>query len=77
MSKQEILNRAKDRFINDQVEDSITEFISSKIFVSNVLFDYFAKDVAKMNTKEFKDYLQDDYDYCEETVDRYFKEQNK
>ena len=34
--KQEILNRAKDRFINDQVEDSSTEHK----FIANVLFDY-------------------------------------
>jgi len=69
-NKQEILNRAKDRFINDQVEDSHTDHK----FVSNVLFDYFAKDVAKMNTKEFKDYLEDELGYDEELIDMYFED---
>ena len=70
ISKQEILNLAKDRFINDQVEDSFTEHK----FIANVLFDYFAKDVAKMNTKEFKDYLEDELGYDEELIDMYFEE---
>ena len=68
--KQEILNRAKDRFINDQVEDSFTEHK----FIANVLFDYFAKDVAKMNTKKFKTYLADELGYDQELIDMYFEE---
>ena len=70
MDKQEILNRAKDRFINDQVEDS---FIEHK-FIANVLFDYFAKDVAKMNTKKFITYLADELGYYQELIDMYFEE---
>ena len=68
--KQEILNRAKDRFINDQVEDSFTEHK----FIANVLFDYFSKDVAKMNTKKFKTYLADELGYDQELIDMYFEE---
>jgi hypothetical protein len=68
--KQEILNRAKDRFINDQVEDSFTEHK----FIANVLFDYFAKDVAKMNTKKFRTYLADELGYDQELIDMYFEE---
>ena len=69
-NKQEILNRAKDRFINDQVEDSFTEHK----FIANVLFDYFAKDVAKMNTKKFRTYLADELGYDQELIDMYFEE---
>ena len=69
-NKQEILNRAKDRFINDQVEDS---FIEHK-FISNVLYDYFAKDVAKMCTNEFKDYLDYELGYDEEVIESYFED---
>mgnify|MGYP003113450105 CR=1 FL=1 len=68
--KQEILNRAKDRFINDQVEDSSTEHK----FIANVLFDYFAKDVAKMDTKKFKTYLEDELGYDQELIDMYFED---
>ena len=68
--KQEILNRAKDRFINDQVEDSFTEHK----FIANVLFDYFAKDVAKMNTKKFRTYLADELGYDQELIDMYFED---
>jgi len=70
MDKQEILNRAKDRFINDQVEDSFTEHK----FIANVLFDYFAKDVAEMNTKKFKTYLEDELGYDPEFIDMYFED---
>ena len=69
-NKQEILNRAKDRFINDQVEDSFTEHK----FIANVLFDYFAKDVAKMDTKKFKTYLADELGYDQEFIDMYFED---
>jgi hypothetical protein len=72
-NKQEILNRAKDRFINDQVEDSLAEHK----FVSNVLFDYFAKDVAKMDSNEFKEYLEFELGYNEELIESYFEEKNK
>ena len=68
--KQQLLNRAKDRFINDQVEDSFTDYK----FVSNVLFDYFAKDVAKMDTNEFKDYLDYELGYDEELIESYFED---
>ena len=68
--KQQLLNRAKDRFINDQVEDSFTDYK----FVSNVLFDYFAKDVAKMDTNEFKDYLDYELGYDEEVIESYFED---
>ena len=68
--KQQLLNRAKDRFINDQVEDSFTDHK----FVSNVLFDYFAKDVAKMDTNEFKDYLDYELGYDEEVIESYFED---
>ena len=69
-NEQEILNRAKDRFINDQVEDSFTEHK----FIANVLFDYFAKDVAKMNTKKFRTYLADELGYDQELIDMYFED---
>lgn len=69
-NKQEILNRAKDRYINDQVEDNITEHK----FLANVLHDYFAKDVAKMNTKEFKEYLEVELGYDEELIESYFED---
>jgi|TARA_B100000131_G_scaffold298414_1_gene317953 hypothetical protein len=68
--KQQLLNRAKDRFINDQVEDSFTDHK----FVSNVLFDYFAKEVAKMDTNEFKDYLNYELGYDEEVIESYFED---
>ena len=68
--KQQLLNRAKDRFINDQVEDSFTDHK----FVSNVLFDYFAKEVAKMDTNEFKDYLNYELGYDEELIESYFED---
>ena len=74
MDKQEILNRAKDRYIREEVEDSFKNPDASS-FVIKILTDYFAKNVAKMNTKDFKDYLQDDLGHYKETVDRYFKEQ--
>ena len=69
-TKQEILNRAKDRHINNQVEDSFTE---SK-FISNVLYDYFEKDVAKMNTQEFKEYLENELGYDEYLINSYFED---
>ena len=69
-TKQEILNRAKDRHINNQVEDSFTE---SK-FISNVLYDYFEKDVAKMNTQEFKEYLENELGYDEDLINSYFED---
>ena len=68
--KQQLLNRAKDRFINDQVEDSLAEHK----FVSNVLFDYFAKDVAKMDSNEFKEYLEVELGYDEELIESYFED---
>ncbi len=68
--KQQLLNRAKDRFINDQVEDSLTDHK----FIANVLFDYFAKDVAKMDTNEFKDYLDYELGYDEELIESYFED---
>ena len=69
-TKQEILNRAKDRHIKDQVEDS---FIEHEL-IPNVLYDYFEKDVAKMNTKEFKDYLENELGYDEDLIDSYFED---
>ena len=69
-TKQEILNRAKDRHINNQVEDSFAE---SK-FISNVLYDYFEKDVAKMNTQEFKEYLENELGYDEDLINSYFED---
>ena len=68
--KQQLLNRAKDRFINDQVQDSFTDHK----FIANVLFDYFAKDVAKMDTNEFKDYLDYELGYDEELIESYFED---
>ena len=69
-TKQEILNRAKDRHIKDQVEDSYAEYK----FISNVLYDYFEKDVAKMNTEEFKEYLEVELGYDEELIESYFED---
>jgi hypothetical protein len=69
-NKQQILNRAKDRFINDQVEDSFTEHK----FIANVLFDYFAKDVAKMDSNEFKEYLEFELGYDQDLIESYFED---
>tara|TARA_R100000655_G_scaffold73779_1_gene112301 strand:+ start:266 stop:484 length:219 start_codon:yes stop_codon:yes gene_type:complete len=69
-TKQEILNRAKDRFINDQVEDSFKDWN----FVENVLCDYFKKDVAKKNTDEFKEYLENELGYDEDLINNYFED---
>ncbi len=69
-TKQEILNRAKDRHINNQVEDSFMEYK----FISNVLYDYFEKDVAKMNTEEFKEYLKIELGYDEDLINRYVED---
>ena len=69
-TKQEILNRAKDRHINDQVEDSFTEYK----FISNVLYDYFEKDVAKMDTQVFKKYLKNELGYDEDLINSYFED---
>ena len=69
-TKQEILNRAKDRHINNQVEDSYAEYK----FISNVLYDYFEKDVAKMNTEEFKEYLEIELGYDEDLINSYFED---
>lgn len=69
-TKQEILNRAKDRHIKDQVEDSYAEYK----FISNVLYDYFEKDVAKMNTEEFKEYLEIELGYDEDLINSYFED---
>ena len=67
MSEQEILNRAKDNYINSSVEDSFNDWN----FVTDVLSDYFKSHVNKMNTKEFKEYLKD-YGYEEEAVESFF-----
>ena len=69
-TKQEILNRAKDRHINNQVEESFMEYK----FISNVLYDYFEKDVAKMNTQEFKEYLENELGYDEDFINSYFED---
>ena len=69
-NKQEILNRAKNRFIRYQVEDTITEHV----FLANVLHDYFAKDVAKMDTKKFKEYLEVELGYDEDFIESYFED---
>ena len=69
-TKQEILNRAKDRHINHKVGDSSTEYES----ISNVLYDYFEKDVAKMNTEEFKEYLEIEFGYDEDLINSYFED---
>tara|TARA_R100001509_G_C4728391_1_gene168973 strand:- start:47 stop:265 length:219 start_codon:yes stop_codon:yes gene_type:complete len=69
-TKQEILNRAKDRHINNQVEDSFTEYK----FISNVLYDYFEKDVAIMNTEEFKEYLENELGYDEDYINSFFED---
>ena len=68
MTKQEILNRAKDRHINNQVEDSFD------LAASIVLYDYFEKDVAKMNTQEFKEYLENELGYDEDFINSYFED---
>ena len=68
MTKQEILNRAKDRHINNQVEDSFD------LAASIVLYDYFEKDVAKMNTQEFKEYLEIELGYDEDLINSYFED---
>tara|TARA_R100000353_G_scaffold151196_1_gene109582 strand:+ start:511 stop:729 length:219 start_codon:yes stop_codon:yes gene_type:complete len=69
-TKQEILNRAKDRHIKDQVEDSFAEYK----FISNVLYDYFEKDVAKMNTEEFKEYLEIELGCDDDLINNYFED---
>ena len=46
-------------------------------YLCNVLFDYFAKDVAKMNTKKFKEYLEVELGYDEELIESYFEDVGK
>ncbi len=70
-TKQEILNRAKDKHINNIAY--INSFAESK-FISNVLYDYFEKDVAKMNTQEFKEYLGNELGYHEDLINSYFED---
>ena len=70
-TKQEILNRAKDRRINNLVEDGSCWQYE---FISNVLYDYFEKDVAKMNTQEFKEYLEIELGYDEDLINSYFED---
>jgi predicted metal-dependent peptidase len=70
-TKQEILNRAKDRHINNLVEDGSRWQYE---FISNVLYDYFEKDVAKMNTEEFKEYLENEIGYDEDLINSYFED---
>ena len=70
-TKQEILNRAKDRRINNLVEDGSCWQYE---FISNVLYDYFEKDVAKMNTEEFKEYLEIELGYDEDLINSYFED---
>ena len=70
-TKQEILNRAKDRHINNLVEDGSCWQYE---FISNVLYDYFEKDVAKMNTEEFKEYLEIELGYDEDLINSYFED---
>ena len=48
-----ILNKAKDIFIQEQVEDSFDDYK----FIMSVLYDYFKKEVNKMSEKEFKNYF--------------------
>tara|TARA_R100001440_G_scaffold5261_1_gene11324 strand:- start:6 stop:224 length:219 start_codon:yes stop_codon:yes gene_type:complete len=69
-TKQEILNRAKDRHINNQVDDSFTEYN----IIVNALYDYFEKNVAIMNTEEFKEYLEIELGYDEDYINSFFED---
>ena len=64
-----ILNKAKDIFIQEQVEDSFDDYK----FIMNVLYDYFKKEVNKMSEKEFKDYLENELGYSDEMINNLFK----
>lgn len=64
-----ILNKAKDTFIQEQVEDSFDDYK----FIMSVLYDYFKKEVNKMSKKEFKDYLENELGYSEEMISDLFK----
>ena len=70
-TKQEILNLAKDKHINHI--GYIYGFAESK-FISNIFNDYFEKDVAKMNTQEFKEYLENELGYDEDLINSYFED---
>ena len=70
-TKQEILNRAKDKHINHIA--FFYGFAESK-FISNIFNDYFEKDVAKMNTQEFKEYLKNELGFGEDLINSYFED---
>jgi len=64
-----ILNKAKDTFIQEQVEDSFNDYK----FIMSVLYDHFKNEVNKMSEKEFKDYLENELGYSEEMISNLFK----
>ena len=63
------LNKAKDIFIQEQVEDSFDDYK----FIMSVLYDHFKNEVNKMSEKEFKDYLENELGYSEEMISNLFK----
>jgi hypothetical protein len=64
-----ILNKAKDTFIQEQVEDSFNDYK----FIMSVLYEYFKNEVNKMSEKEFKDYLENELGYSDEMISNLFK----
>ena len=64
-----ILNKAKDTFIQEQVEDSFDDYK----FIMSVLYNHFKNEVNKMSEKEFKDYLENELGYSEEMISNLFK----
>ena len=64
-----ILNKAKDTFIEDQVQNSFDDYK----FIMSVLYDHFKNEVNKMSEKEFKDYLENELGYSEEMISNLFK----
>ena len=64
-----ILNKAKDTFIEDQVQNSFDDYK----FIMSVLYDHFKNEVNKMSEKEFKDYLENELGYSEEMISGLFK----
>ena len=63
------LNKAKDIFIQEQVEDSFDDYK----FIMSVLYDHFKNEVNEMSEKEFKDYLENELGYSEEMISNLFK----
>jgi hypothetical protein len=64
-----ILNKAKDIFIREQVEDSFNDYK----FIMSVLYEYFKNEVSKMSEEEFKDYLENELGYSDEMISNLFK----